>query len=202
MNSQEPVQIEKDILLIRGQRVILASDLARLYMVPVKRLNEQVKRNRARFPDDFIFQLTKAEAETAARLKPQAATANITGPQSVILNDPKNLKSQIATSRWGGPRRALPYAFTEHGAIMAANLLRSERAVKVSVFVVRAFVKLRETFAAHRELAVKLNELESKLQNHDGQIRALIDAIRSLMAEPRGRRKPPIGYQTESKRRK
>jgi hypothetical protein len=187
-----PVEIEQDILLIRGQRVILASDLARLYGVPVRRLNEQVKRNSDRFPADFVFQLTRAEAEMATRSRSQFAT----------LNDGAALKSQIATSKRGMNIKYLPYAFTEHGAIMAANLLRSERAAKVSVFVVRAFVKLRETFASHRELAGKLNELESKIQDHDGQIGALIGAIRSLMAEPRGRRKPPIGYHTETKRRK
>lgn len=192
-----PGGIEQFILLARGQRVILAGELVRLYGVSVKRLNEQVKRNRERFPDDFVFQLTRAEIETVVRSRSQIATldespASRSSSQSVILNE-----SQPA--RRGSNVKYLPYAFTEHGAIMAANLLRSERAVKVSVFVVRAFVKLREMFAAHRELASKLNELESKLQDHDGQIGALIDAIRSLMSEPRGRRKPPIGYHTETK---
>jgi hypothetical protein len=180
--------IEHSILLIRGHRVILAADLAAMYGVPVKRLNEQVKRNIDRFPEDFVLQLTKAEADAYSR------------SQFPTSNDGHNLKSQIATSSWGGPRRALPYAFTEHGVIMAANLLRSGQAVKVSVYVVRAFVKLREFLSTHRELASKLNELESKLQDHDQQIIALIDAIRSLMSEPKAKAKPPIGYITEAKK--
>jgi hypothetical protein len=180
--------IEHRILLIRGQRVILASDLAAMYGVAVRQLNQAVARNAERFPDDFVFQLTKSEAIALSR------------SQSVILNDPENLKSQNVTSSWGGPRRALPYAFTEHGVIMAANLLRSGQAVKVSVYVVRAFVKLREFLSTHRELASKLNELESKLQDHDQQIIALIDAIRSLMSEPKAKAKPPIGYITEAKK--
>lgn len=177
----EPVvltaQIEQQILMVRGCRVILDVDLARLYGASTKRLNEAVRRNRDRFPEDFMFRLTPAEHSA--------------------------LRSQIATSIGGrGGRRYEPYAFTEYGAIMAANLLRSEQAVKVSVFVVRAFVKLREMLSAHRELAAKLGELESKLQDHDGQIIALIDAIRSLMSEPYARRKAPIGYHTESKPRR
>jgi len=183
-------QIERRILLIRGHRVILAADLAAMYGVPVKRLNEQVKRNADRFPDDFVFQLTREESEGLSR------------SQFATLNNPGNLKSQTATSKRGSNVKYLPYAFTEHGALMAANLLKSEQAAKISVYVVRAFVKLRELLSTHRELAVKLSELEGKLQNHDEQIVALINAIRSLMAEPSPKSKPPIGYETESKRRK
>ncbi len=175
-------QIEQLIRLIRGRRVILDADLARMYGVPVRQLNQAVKRNLERFPEDFVFQLNRNESDAVSR------------SQSVILN-----RAEKAGSGRGRNVKFLPYAFTEHGAIMAANLLRSERAVKVSVFVVRAFVKLREMLAAHRELGAKLDELESKLQDHDGQIVALIDAIRELMNEPRGRRKPPIGFQTEAK---
>jgi hypothetical protein len=191
--SLEPVipigNIEHSILLIRGQRVILAADLAAMYGVPVKRLNEQVKRNIDRFPEDFVLQLTRAEANAISR------------SQFVTLDGPERLRSQIATSNPGrGGQRYLPYAFTEHGVIMAANLLRSEQAVKVSVYVVRAFVKLRELLSTHKELATKLNELEAKLQDHDQQIIALIDAIRSLMSEPKAKGKPPIGYITEAKK--
>src|SRR5436190_1345274 len=110
-------QIEKRIFIVRGHKVILDSDLAQLYGVPTHRLNEQIKRNIKRFPSDFMFQLSEAEAE--------------------------NLISQFAISSWGG-RRKLPFVFTEHGALMAANVLSSSRAVQMSVFVVRAFVKLRE----------------------------------------------------------
>jgi hypothetical protein len=183
-------QIERQILLLRGQRVILATDLARMYGVPAKQLNQAVRRNADRFPEDFVFQLSKSEADALSRSR------------FLTLNNPEILKSQIVTSRWGGARRALPYAFTEHGVIMAANLLRSPRAVKVSVYVVRVFVQLREMLSAHKELAVKLNEVERKLQKHDGQITALIDAIRQLMATPEAATKSPIGYHTEAKRGK
>lgn len=177
--------IEHRILLIRGQRVILAYDLAGLYGVPVKRLNEQVKRNSARFPDDFVFQLSPEE------------TAALSGSQIATLNE-----TAASKPRRGSNMKYRPYAFTEHGAIMAANVLRSPRAVQVSVYVVRAFVKLREMLSAHREVARKLAELEGRLQGHDQQIVALIDAIRGLMNEPRPRRKPPIGYHTELTRKK
>ena len=122
------VSIDLRILILRRQRVILDTALAELYNVPVKRLNEQAKRNRKRFPADFMFQLTPREN--------------------------KSLRSQFATSKIGrGGRRSLPYAFTEHGAIMAATVLNSEQAVEMSVFVVRAFVRLREMLAANKELA-------------------------------------------------
>ncbi len=176
-------QIEHRIVMIRGHRVILGADLARMYGATVKQLNQAVKRNSERFPDDFVFQLSQEESKQLLR------------SQFVTLN------SRTAAGR-GTHSKYLPYAFTEHGALMAANLLKSEQAAKISVYVVRAFVKLRELLSTHRELAVKLSELEGKLQNHDEQIIALINAIRSLMAEPSPKSKPPIGYQTESKRGK
>ena len=144
---------------MRGQKVILDSDLAALYGVPTKRLNEQVQRNIDRFPADFLFQLTEVERES--------------------------LRSQIATSNVGrGGRRYLPYAFTEHGAYMAASLLNSPRAVEVSVFVVRAFVKLRQLVLSNKELAGKLDQLERKVSGHDDTIRQLVAAIRELMSAP------------------
>lgn len=165
-------QIATRILLIRGQKVMLDSDLAALYGVTTARLNEQVRRNRVRFPEDFAFRLTRDEYA--------------------------NLMSQVATSRssWGG-RRKLPWAFTEHGALMAASVLNSQRAVKVSVYVVRAFVKLRELLGTHKQLAAKLDELERKLQKHDRQIIALVKAIRELMAPPEPPRRKPIGFASE-----
>jgi phage regulator Rha-like protein len=160
--------IEQRILMIRGERVMLDADLAALYGVETKVLVRTVKRNSGRFPDDFMFQLTKEEFE--------------------------NLRCQIGTSsRWGG-RRYRPYAFTEHGAIMVASVLNSERAVKVSVYVVRAFVKLREMLAAHKQLARKLAELERRLEGHDGQIASLVAAIRELMAPPPPSRRKRIGF--------
>ena len=153
-------QIEPLIREIRGHKVMLDSDLAALYGVPTKRLNEQVQRNLTRFPDDFMFRLTSDEAES--------------------------LRSQIATlkSGRGQHRKYLPYAFTEHGAFMAASVLNSARAVEVSVFVVRAFVKLRQLVLAHKDLAGKLDQLERKVGSHDEAIKQLVAAIRQLMAPP------------------
>jgi len=160
-NAIVPLErIESRILLIRGHKVMLDSDLAELYGVTTKRLNEQVKRNRQRFPADFMFQLTSDEAT--------------------------NLRSRIATSKQGrGGRRYRPYAFTEHGAIMAASVLNSHRAIEVSIYVVRAFVKLREMLRTHKELARKLAELEKRIEGHDEEIIVLFEAIRQLM-EPLG----------------
>ena len=148
--------------------MILDTALAELYDVPVKRLNEQAKRNRKRFPADFMFQLTPREN--------------------------KCLRSQFATSNIGrGGRRTLPYAFTEHGAIMAATVLNSEQAVEMSVFVVRAFVRLRQALAANREVADRIKELEEHLETHDDTIQKILNAIRKLMNPPRSRRRK-IGF--------
>ncbi len=149
-------RLESNILLVRGLRVILDSDLAELYGVELKKMNQQVKRNAARFPDDFVIQLSAEEAA--------------------------NLRSQIVTSSSShGGRRYLPYAFTEHGAIMAASVLNSERAVKMSIFVVRAFVRMREALANNQKIMSKLSELEQRVDNHDANIQELIEAIRELM---------------------
>ena len=161
--------VESRIFFLRNQRVILDSDIAELYGVPVKVLNQQIKRNRERFPSDFVFQLTEKEHRV--------------------------LRSQIVTSKEGrGGRRYTPYAFTEHGAIMAATVLNSERAVQMSVFVVRAFVRLREMLATNRKLAGKIDELENRLETHDSTIQELIEAIKELMTPE----EPPrirIGFQ-------
>jgi hypothetical protein len=152
------IPIESSILVLRRQKVILDTALAELYGVPVKRLNQQVKRNQERFPVDFMFRLTARELA--------------------------GLRLQIATTKTGrGGRRSLPYAFTEHGAIMAATVLNSEQAVRMSVFVVRAFVRLRELLAANRQLAAKIEELEGRLDTHDGTIHRIIDTIRKLTAQ-------------------
>jgi len=157
-------RVEQRILLIRGQKVILDSDLADLYGVPTKRLNEQIKRNSERFPADFMFQLTKKEFEI--------------------------LKSQNATSSWGG-RRTPPYAFTEHGSLMAANVLKSKTAIETSILVVRAFMQLREMLASHKDLSRKLSEMEGK---YDHQFKVVFDAIRQLMAPPPAGKKRRIGF--------
>jgi hypothetical protein len=165
--------VEPKILIVRGVRVILDPELAELYGVQVKRLNEQVKRNAERFPQDFMFQLSPSEHE--------------------------NLRSQFATSRSShGGRRHAPYAFTEHGAIMAATVLSTKRAIEMSVFVVRAFVRLRDMLATNGRVAGKLVELERRLKGHDASIQAIIEAIHELMApEPRKRRQ--IGFRVSPK---
>lgn len=167
-----PKPIESQILLMRGQKVLIDSDLAALYGVEVRALNQAVKRNKSRFPSDFVFQLT--------------------------AKDTRNLTSQsvISSANHGG-RRHLPYAFTEHGAIMAASVLNSARAVEMSIFVVCAFVRLRETLAAHRALAAKLIELEHRLEAHDASIEEIIDAIRALTSPPQ-RPARQIGFRPES----
>ena len=154
------------IFFIRGQRVILDSELARLYGVTTKRLNEQVRRNIDRFPADFMFQLTEDEVEI--------------------------LRSQFATSSDShGGRRYAPFVFTEHGAIMAATVLNTPRAVDMSVQVVRAFVKLREIMTTHKELARKLQDLEQKYDSKFGEVFA---AIRELMADYTDRKRRRIGF--------
>jgi hypothetical protein len=162
-------QVQSKILFMRGQKVILDSDLAALYGVPTGRLNEQVKRNKERFPSDFMFRLSQKEFD--------------------------DLKSQFATSSsgWGG-RRKLPYAFTEHDAIMAASVLNSERSVQASIYVVRAFVKLRQMLAPYKELMGKLDQLEKKLKTHDKQIVSIVEVIKLLMPSTEEKPKKPFGF--------
>ncbi len=151
MQELIPVEvIERKIYLIRGHKVMLDNDLAELYGVPTKRLNEQVRRNLRRFPDDFMFQLTDEEA--------------------VIL------RSQFATSKRGG-RRYLPYVFTEQGVAMLSTVLNSERAIEVNIAIMRVFVKLREMISSHKDLAKRLDDLEKK---YDAQFKVVFDAIRQL----------------------
>ncbi|MEI7730460.1 MAG: ORF6N domain-containing protein [Verrucomicrobiota bacterium] len=173
----KPAIIADLIRSIRGQRVILDSDLARLYGVPTKRLNEQFRRNQERFPEDFAFQITAEEADL---LRSQFATSS----------SPAD-RSQIATAlRKHGGRRYLPYAFTEHGALMAANILNSPEAVAMSIHVIRAFVQFRHVLATHADLARKLASLENK---YDAQFKVVFDAIRDLMAPPK-KIKREIGF--------
>jgi len=166
MNQLIPVElIEKRILLIRNQKVMLDSDLAELYGVTTGRLNEQVRRNVSRFPKDFMFQLTAEETEA--------------------------LRSHFATSKTGkGGRRYAPYVSSEQGVAMLSSVLRSERAVQVNIAIMRAFVQLREMIASHKDLARKFAAMEKK---YDKQFRVVFDAIRQLMAEP-PTKKRPIGF--------
>ncbi len=149
-------RIEQAILLIRGQKVMLDEDLSALYRVPVKALNQAVKRNLRRFPEDFMFQLSNEEAEV--------------------------LRSQSVTSKKGrGGRRTPPYAFTEQGVAMLSTVLNSDRAIEVNIAIMRAFVKLREILASHADLAKKLEEMEKK---YDTQFKVVFDALRKLMTPP------------------
>jgi hypothetical protein len=170
--------IERRIYVIRGQKVMLDSDLADLYQVPTFRLNEAVKRNRDRFPEDFMFQLTKEEGEA--------------------------LTSQIAMSKTGrGGRRTLPYAFTEHGVAMLSSVLNSQRAVQMNILIIRAFVKLRELLATHKDLARRIAQLEAGQRDHAVAISLVAKDVQSLaktvkkefkkLKSPR-RRKPRIGF--------
>lgn len=166
-----PVEtVERAILIVRGQKVLLDSHLAALYGVSTFRLNEAVKRNIDRFPDDFMLRLTPEERNS--------------------------LTSQFAMSNGRGGRRTLPYAFTQEGVAMLSSVLNSPRAIAVNIQIMRAFVRLREMLASHADLARRLEALEKK---YDGQFHAVFDAIRQLVAEPEPRRKPPIGFHTEAR---
>lgn len=159
------------ILVLRNQKVIMDADLAELYGVPVKQLNQQVKRNANRFPSDFVFTLTKVEHQS--------------------------LRSQNVTSNGRGGRRYLPHAFTEHGAIMAATVLNSTRAIEMSVFVVRAFVQMRQALIANQHVLLKLSELEERLDSHDAEIQDIVEAVRELIAPlPASHRR--IGFEAPS----
>ena len=175
MTGRETVPIESSILVLRGQRVILAADLAKIYGVEPRALNQAVKRNQERFPEDFIFRLTREEAMTLP----------LSRSQSVILKRGANIKY-------------LPYVFTEHGAMMAANVLNSPHAVRMSVFVVRAFIRLRHTVAFHKEIMIKLDELERKFTAHDSDIKRLFATVRQLMAPPESNKRK-IGFLVEEK---
>ena len=162
--------IERRILLIRGQKVMLDRDLAELYEVETRALVQAVKRNNARFPSDFIFQLTKAELENWR--------------SQIVISNP--------TARMGLRRR--PYAFTEHGIAMLSSVLNSERAIQVNVQIIRAFIRLRQLLASHEDLARKLNALEKK---YDAQFKVVFDAIRQLMEPPPPKPKRQIGFRTD-----
>lgn len=162
------VPIESRIAILRGQKIIVDKALAEIYGVPVKRLNQQVNRNRDRFPSDFVFRLSVKEF---AALRLQIATAN----------------------KGRGGRRSLPYAYTEHGAIMAATVLNSRKAIAMSVFVVRAFVRLRQSVPANVEFAGKIQQLQKHLETHDNSIGEIIRVVNRLMQPPLSRR-TKIGF--------
>ncbi|HXQ71076.1 MAG TPA: ORF6N domain-containing protein [Pyrinomonadaceae bacterium] len=173
--------IERRIYLIRGQKVMLDFDLAELYGVSTKQLNQQVRRNKKRFPEDFMFRLTKEEAES---LRSQFVTSNTERPQFVRENE--NLRSQIATSSSGkGGRRHLPYAFTEQGVAMLSGVLNSEQAIEVNIAIMRAFVRLRQMLETNEELNRKFAAVIKKLSTHDKYFRVVFDELKKLMEKPR-----------------
>jgi hypothetical protein len=166
-------RVLQSILLIRGHRVILDVELATMYAVSTKALNQAVKRNLSRFPDDFMFRLTAAEKT------------------EVVTNCDHLRKLKFSPTR--------PYAFTEQGVAMLSSVLKSDRAVHVNVQIMRTFVRLRQMLSSHADLARKLTELEIK---YDGHFKVVFDAIRQLMAEPKEKRKPPVGFHTEAARKR
>jgi len=155
LDINEAVIISK-IYVIRDQKVMLDEDLAELYDVETKRLNEQVKRNINRFPEDFMFELTKSEYE--------------------------NLKSQNATARWGG-RRTLPYAFTEHGVLMLSSVLKSEKAVSVNIRIMRTFIRMRELLLTHKDLILKVEKIERQMDGQGHEIKVLFEYIKRLIED-------------------
>jgi hypothetical protein len=161
--------IEKKIFIIRGHKVMLDIDLAELYDVPTKALNQAVRRNIKRFPSDFMFKLSKSEF--------------------------KNLRSQFVTAKYS-KRRFYPYVFTEQGVAMLSSVINSERAIQVNIAIIRVFVRIRQILSTHRKLAQKLAQLEQKTEKHDTEITAIFDAIRQLMAIGDGKIKR-IGFKTD-----
>jgi hypothetical protein len=161
-------KIENRIILIRGEKVIIDSDLAEFYGVLTKRLNEQVKRNIDRFPDDFMFQLSQSE-------------------KSELVASCDHLEKLKYS-------KTLPYAFTEHGAIMAASVLNTPRAIEVSVFIVRAFIKLRQLVSGQKELQRKISQMERKLTDHDKQIIEIVKLIKQLLNPALPPKKRRIGF--------
>ena len=168
--TEAPIATDIPIREIRGQRVLLDSDLAAIYGVPVSRLNEAIKRNPDRFPADFMFQLTRAEFDS--------------------------LRSQFAILKAGRGqhRKFLPFAFTEHGALQAANVLKSKRAVAMSVYVIRAFVQMREQIAANATILKRLAEMDKSLMEHDDALRVIWQELQPLLNPPPAPPKPRIGF--------
>jgi len=167
-----PISVEliaAKIFVMRGKKVMLDRDLAELYGVETKQLVRQIKRNSERFPEDFMYQLTRKEAI--------------------------NLRCQIGTSSWGG-RRYLPYVFTEQGVAMLSSVLHSRRAIRVNIQIMRAFIKLKEILLTHKDLASKIEKLEKKYSEHDQTIRAIFEAIKELLKPQPVKEKKIIGFRS------
>jgi hypothetical protein len=183
--------IQQKIFEIRGQKVILDFDLAALYEVETKVLNQAVKRNLERFPEDFMFRLTRDEWNN---LRSQIVTSSLQG-----ADNQKNKKSQFVTSNYGGTRY-LPYAFTEHGVSMAAGILKSDKAVQMNIAIIRAFIALRKFAIQYADIIEQLKELKDKVGNHDAQLNQIYDAIENLLDDKAERRewsdRQRIGYKS------
>ena len=180
--------IERKILFVRGHKVMLDSDLAQLYGVETFNLNKAVKRNIDRFPEDFMFQLTKEEAD-ALRFQ-----IGILKPE-----DRRKSRSVDIKPGRGQHRKYLPYVFTEQGVAMLSSVLRSKQAIQVNIAIMRAFIKLKEMLSTNKELALKLTQLEHKIERHDGEIKLIFDAIRQLMAPPE-MKKRKIGFNRDKEK--
>jgi len=176
-------RIERRIYLIRGQKVMLDRDLAELYGVPTKRLNEAVKRNIKRFPDEFMFQLTMEEAQELVAICDQLAQSN-------------RSRSQIATLKRGGNIKYLPYAFNEQGVAMLSSVLKSGRAIEVNILIIKTFVRLRRLISSHQEMAHKVAELERGYSKHEIEITTVFKVLKKLMEKPAIEEKPKrkIGF--------
>lgn len=187
MNSDDAIalQAERHILLIRSQKVMLDADLAQLYGVETRVLNQAVKRNIDRFPEDFMFQLTEHEAEVLNR----------TRPLSLKPGSDLNSSQIVMSSRKHRGKAYLPYAFTEHGVAMLSSVLRSDRAVQVNIAIMRAFVRLRQMLSSNEDLARKLIEMEKK---YDADFKIVFDALRQLMGPPPAKPRSEIGFHTVS----
>jgi hypothetical protein len=169
-------RISSAILMLRGHRVMLDADLAAFYGVETRALVQAVKRNRERFPEDFMFQLSEGEADA---LRSQIVISNGQRPEVA-----PGSRSQSVISKGRGGRRYAPYAFTEQGVAMLSSVLRSRRAIQVNVEIMRAFVRLRGVLALHRDLADRIDALERKYDTHDQRFKLVFDAIRQIMQPP------------------
>src|SRR3989338_5576042 len=216
MNIQLPDEtIYRKIFVIRDQKVMLDNDLAELYQVDTKRLNEQVKRNNERFPDDFMFQLTEYEWDN---LKSQFATSSLHGgrrtlpyvfTEQVKRNNERfpddfmfqlteyewdNLKSQFATSSLHGGRRTLPYVFTEHGVLMLSSVLNSKRAIAVNIQIMRVYTRLKEMIQSSKELQERMNSLEEQLYEQDAKISRVFQYVQEMNEEMKEEPRTRVGY--------
>lgn len=192
--TPQPENLAKLVFWVRGEKVLLDTDLADLYGVEARVLNQSVARNRIRFPDDFMFQLTEEEW-TALRSQIVTTSASKGSKSSqTVTNSPleAGLRSQIVMSNKRGGRRTLPYAFTEQGVAMLSSVLRSQRAVEVNIAIMRTFVQLRRLMDSNRDLRLRIEAMETR---YDEQFSQVFDAIKQLIAEDKTRKaKPPIGF--------